>query len=347
MKTLNQKLTAIILLAVMMSSAFLVFEIPGVKADQSLIALHNFDENSGSTLHDYSGNLNTGTIYGASWVSGKYNYGLSFDGTNDYVEVPDASILRTASDWTRTIWVYSNYASSGDGNLHDIWTQRTTSNKFLLRLNTDGNFKIYATTNGGFSNIATFASAYHTWTMITATKCGSNITVYKDGSYVTSINNAISENSDNSKIIFASYYDHNGQWFSGVLDDAQLYNRALSSQEVSNLYNTGKTTGTAETGDSIQNAINLGLDWLDNMAYREINSTHAVATDSPCLSFRLHRSDGYWTIFGKETDTNLPTSATMIRGGATDPQGTTDDLNLITGEVNNQRMYYFWDIDGD
>ncbi len=99
--------------------------------------------------------------------------------------------------------------------------------------------------------------------------------------------------------------------------------------------------------DAITDAISLGLDWLDRMTYCEINETHAVALESPSLSFRMKRSDGYWTIFGKKTDINLPPSATMIRGGCTDPQATTDDLDLIHWEIDNQRMKYFWDIDGD
>ncbi len=103
----------------------------------------------------------------------------------------------------------------------------------------------------------------------------------------------------------------------------------------------------AVKADAITDAISLGLDWLDRMAYAEINSTHAVALESPSLSFRMKRSDGYWTIFGKKTGKNLPPSATMIRGGCADPQATTEDLNLITGELDNQRMKYFWDIDAD
>jgi hypothetical protein len=105
--------------------------------------------------------------------------------------------------------------------------------------------------------------------------------------------------------------------------------------------------------DNLTDAITLGLDWIDRMVYMEINSTHAVARDSPCLSFRMERSDGNWTIFGKETPPqggqtlNLPDTATNIEGGCLSPTQTTTDLNLITGEINNQRMEYKWDIDSD
>ena len=99
--------------------------------------------------------------------------------------------------------------------------------------------------------------------------------------------------------------------------------------------------------DTVTDAITAGLDWLDNMAYLQINDTHAVALESPSLSFRIHRSDGYWTIFGKKDNLNLPPSATMIRGGCLDPQATTDDLGLITGSLDRQRMKYKFDIDGD
>jgi len=50
-----------------------------------------FDEGAGDTASDSSGHDFDGTIYGASWVTGKYGKALSFDGTNDYVDLDDYS----------------------------------------------------------------------------------------------------------------------------------------------------------------------------------------------------------------------------------------------------------------
>ncbi len=45
-----------------------------------LVGWWRFDEGSGTIAGDSSGNGNNGTIYGATWVAGKYGQALSFDG---------------------------------------------------------------------------------------------------------------------------------------------------------------------------------------------------------------------------------------------------------------------------
>jgi len=55
--------------------------------DDYQIGYWKFNENIGSTAHDSSGHNFDGTIYGASWTSGYYNYALDFDGVNDYVSL--------------------------------------------------------------------------------------------------------------------------------------------------------------------------------------------------------------------------------------------------------------------
>jgi len=52
-----------------------------------LQTLYAFDEGSGTTVTDSSGNGRNGTISGATWATGKIGGGLGFDGVNDYVTI--------------------------------------------------------------------------------------------------------------------------------------------------------------------------------------------------------------------------------------------------------------------
>ena len=53
-----------------------------------------FNEGSGTTTADASGNGNTATLVnGPTWVAGKYGNGLSFDGANDNLTVANSTSL--------------------------------------------------------------------------------------------------------------------------------------------------------------------------------------------------------------------------------------------------------------
>jgi len=67
-----------------------------------LVGSWSFDEGSGTTAYDGSGNRNIGTLNNfdwnatSGWTSGKFGKGLQFDGTNDYVDAGNAASLKNA-----------------------------------------------------------------------------------------------------------------------------------------------------------------------------------------------------------------------------------------------------------
>ena len=59
-------------------------------ADDNTLAFWNLDDNSGSTASDSSSNDKDGTLKNNPlWTDGLYNKAISFDGSNDYVQVPE------------------------------------------------------------------------------------------------------------------------------------------------------------------------------------------------------------------------------------------------------------------
>lgn len=76
----------------------------GVRTE-SIVALWSFDEGSGNTAHDSSGNNNHGTLNGdTSWVNGKFGKALQFDGDMDYVEVAHDETLDITEELSIAVW---------------------------------------------------------------------------------------------------------------------------------------------------------------------------------------------------------------------------------------------------
>ena len=76
-----------------------------VGISDGLVGYWSFDEGSGTTAHDSSGNRNDGTIYGAAWTDGKFGKALSFDGIDDYALVPASASLNISDAVTIAAWM--------------------------------------------------------------------------------------------------------------------------------------------------------------------------------------------------------------------------------------------------
>ena len=75
-------------------------------APSGLVAYWKFDEGSGTTAADSSGNGNTGTlINGPLWTAGRVGNALFFDGIDDNVTVLDSTSLHLSSSFTLSAWV--------------------------------------------------------------------------------------------------------------------------------------------------------------------------------------------------------------------------------------------------
>ena len=75
-------------------------------APSGLVAAYGFDEGSGSTVIDGSGNANNGTFTNATWTtSGKYGKALQFNGTSAMVTIPDSASLHLTAGMTLEAWV--------------------------------------------------------------------------------------------------------------------------------------------------------------------------------------------------------------------------------------------------
>ena len=79
---------------------------PAAYAADGPIAAYSFNEGFGSAVADASGNGNTGTAAGTTWVAGRNGGAISFAGSNSSdVTVADKPALRLTTGMTLEAWV--------------------------------------------------------------------------------------------------------------------------------------------------------------------------------------------------------------------------------------------------
>ena len=82
-------------------------------APATLVAAYAFNEGTGTTVYDSSGNGNNGTITNATWTTaGKYGDALVFNGTNALVTIPDSASLHLTTGMTLEAWVNPSTVTS-------------------------------------------------------------------------------------------------------------------------------------------------------------------------------------------------------------------------------------------
>jgi non-lysosomal glucosylceramidase len=186
-----------------------------------------FDESSGTTAADSSGNSRTGTLTGGPvWsTDGKYSGSVSLDGFDDWVNIPDLSY---SGDFTVGAWVK---LSGTIDNMDAIVGQEGLGqdiNFYALKCRLYGpNDMVVAT-----SNIAA-----DTWTHYTISRTGSNLKLYING---TQNATGTWTGAFTPKAIGRG----NAGFTLGKIDDFVIYNRALSDTEVLQLVNNSAATPT-------------------------------------------------------------------------------------------------------
>ena len=204
------------------------------------IAHWRLDETSGTTASDSSGNGNTGTLVnGPAWTTGKINGGLSFDGTNDYVNIADHASLEPSifsiSLWvkfdTLTSFLIEKRPDSGGSRIGFELYRESGTGTFWFLYDEDG--------IGGTLNVESITQpTTDRWYHLVITRDGSGTNrIYVDGVQENSGTRVGGIASDSD--LFIGSEGGVANFLDGTIDDVRIYSRALSSQEILSLYQSG------------------------------------------------------------------------------------------------------------
>lgn len=205
---------------------------------------HPFDEDSGSTAYDFSGNSNDGSITGAT-VGQTGLLGTTanaFDGIDDYVNAP-LSITPGAT----TVLAWLNITDLNSKNPRVISDRNAAGGGIDFYINDSGNVLRFSHNNGTDSATgSTDLSTLSGWIMVGARWDGSELTVWLNGSQDGSLSTSNSMTSLGSNVAYGvgdTGWSNPG-WYSGNMEEVRIYSRALTASEIQTLYDVTTATST-------------------------------------------------------------------------------------------------------
>jgi RHS repeat-associated protein len=197
-----------------------------------LVAAYDFEEGSGSTAADISGNGNLGTLSGAAWTSGKNGGALSYDGVDDRVVVPDSASLDLTDGMTLMAWVKPDALDGWETVVLKEHEVEGLSYGLVAADGADAPPAGYAPMGGiAESIVGSSLLPLDQWSHIAVTFDEMAFRLFVDG-FATSRQAPTGEMVAGTAPLSIGGEAAAEEWFDGVIDEVRIYDRALSKSEV-------------------------------------------------------------------------------------------------------------------
>lgn len=226
--------------------------------------------------NDDSGNGNNGSVNGATLTTDRFgnsNSAYNFNGTSDYIQTSNTSSLPIGSS-SRSV---------------SYWMKSSSSQSYMTVLGYGDNlnqkdFHVWHNwnCNGVGINISYVAKTYTTGNLddvwnhyvfvydSSVDASISSVNIYKNGVLLTNICSSIGNENLNTgnlyPLTFGKYHATNQRYFNGLLDDIALWNRALTQEEITQLYTQNQCMTNITVTDTL--IINVGkLSYTNPITY--------------------------------------------------------------------------------
>ena len=205
--------------------------------------LNSYD-GSGTTWSDLSQDGTDLVINGTTYNSGGY---FVLNGTSDRMYRSYTASLNP-SDITVLFWAYlDNWSQTFTGGLATVINTQRSGNGYAIGCNSSSGDILWQTwTDSGWANSSYALSNLSSgWHCLIGTSDGSNIKLYLDSVEVNSSPaGSIVYTRNDSQFNIGAYQSSNGSinsYFPGNIAITQVYNKALSSDEITQNFNATKT----------------------------------------------------------------------------------------------------------
>jgi hypothetical protein len=271
-----KKIILLLAVGIALTNQTLIAQVPSYVPTDGLVGYWPFSGNA----NDESGNGNNGTNSGATLTTDRFgnaNSAYDFDGVNNYIEVLSSPSLCVSSEYTISGWVnVTNFDSGGfpyqpaiiskiaNGDWNGGYEIRVLNNA----ANTGSYFATSGIIGGNFININQDNHNINQWYHLVVAYNGNEIKLFINNTIVASTLTTGSLQTSNIPLRFgrrggAGIYNC---WYSGKIDDVGIWNRALTQEEITNLYNANQCITNITVTDTL--IINVGqLSFNDPVTY--------------------------------------------------------------------------------
>jgi prepilin-type N-terminal cleavage/methylation domain-containing protein len=227
-----------------------------------LVGYWSFDEGTGTIVYDLSGYGNNGTLLDASstnadgntppqWITGKIGGALSFDGVDDYVNIPDNPSLDINKSITVITYVYPTAPTLT--YFRSFVSKYYTVNQRTYQLNVDEGytsellgqetFQFWISCCDGVTRDHVEAlAARNVWQHVSGVYDYSarNLAIYVNGEPKQKKTTSIVGIATNDLSLYVGSNPNQVRFWQGIVDEVRLYNRVLSDAEIKALYDATK-----------------------------------------------------------------------------------------------------------
>jgi len=253
-----------------------------------LVGYWDFQEGKGSYAYDKSGNgfigalNNMATSSNGGWTDGKIGEALEFDGTDDYVEINNEPELSISSNFTVAAWVRADdlettnttlwntiIAKGDDGETADV------NHNYILAYNGNAAFgtvnrwvlSLEDSAGTNCNAVSSAAASTGQWYHVAGVfdDSANLVKIFVNGRLQGQATCALTPNINVRPIQIGDDEHTDGIPWNGKIDEARIYNRALSDGEIERLYKISfskiglSSLGTTRINSSQKNRLTDGL----------------------------------------------------------------------------------------
>ena len=297
-------------ISIVFTSQLVTSQVPSYVPTNGLIAYYPFNGNA----NDESGNGNNGTVNGATLSIDRFgtsNAAYDFNGISNSIDCGTATSLVSPSIFTYSAWIKNtNNISNSQKIIISSYNGGLNGNLLSSSNSVTGDFRIHNGSNqaDAFTNVPL---NINNWYHLVAIKDNTTIKIYIDNvlSQITDITNF-----NYTPNLYSPFTIGNEGWdnmnalaFQGKIDDVGVWNRVLTQQEISNLYNGNPNAICNIPQGNLANGLVAYYPFCGNANDVSVNANNGIVNGATLINDRFGNLNSAYKFNGQGQNIKVST----------------------------------------